>query len=138
MINKYDMNSQILLQTILRKSLKDITKSDFEKIYSFSFNGKQYDGSENKTDYDIVNLFPNLEEVCLENIYISNDIMKKILNNKNISLLVIVKCAFHDDFDFSKVPNIWRYRQAGNSIVVDVLIRLLENVFKVEDFNEKD
>lgn len=106
MIDKDDVNSQIYLQTILRKSLGDISQTDLEKVKSFSFNGQRYDGSENKNDYEVVKLFPNLEEVCIEKIYISNDIMNKILENKGVSFLIIVKCAFYDDFDFSVLKNI--------------------------------
>lgn len=106
MINKNDKNSPVYLQTILKKSLDDISKSDLENIKFFSFNGKCYDGSENESDFDIVNMLPNLEELCIQNIYISNDIMNKILKNKNIQFLIMVKCAFYDNFDFSTLKSI--------------------------------
>ncbi len=44
--------------------------------------------------------------------------------------------GFSDTYDFSKVNNIWRYRQAGNSIIVNVLEHLMLEILKVEDFNE--
>ena len=44
--------------------------------------------------------------------------------------------GFDDSFDFSKVNNLWRYRQAGNSIIVNVLEQLMLEILKVEDFNE--
>ena len=36
------------------------------------------------------------------------------------------------------VPNIWAYRQAGNSIVVNVLEEIIKEILKVEKFYEKD
>ena len=44
--------------------------------------------------------------------------------------------GFDDCFDFTKVNNLWRYRQAGNSIIVNVLEAIMKEVLKVEDFNE--
>lgn len=44
--------------------------------------------------------------------------------------------GFSDNYDFSKVNNVWRYRQAGNSIVVNVLEKLFIEISKVENFNE--
>ena len=44
--------------------------------------------------------------------------------------------GFDDSFDYTKVNNLWRYRQAGNSIIVNVLEAIMEEVLKVEDFNE--
>lgn len=46
--------------------------------------------------------------------------------------------GFDDSYDFSKVNNLWRYRQAGNSIIVNVLEALMKEVLKVEDFDEKN
>lgn len=45
--------------------------------------------------------------------------------------------GFDDDFKVV-VPNVPAYRQAGNSIVVNVLEHLFNEIFKVEDFNEKN
>lgn len=44
--------------------------------------------------------------------------------------------GFNDSYDFSKVNNLWRYRQAGNSIIVNVLEHLILEILKVEDFDE--
>ncbi len=44
--------------------------------------------------------------------------------------------GFLDTYDYSQVNNIWRYRQAGNSIVVNVLEAILDEIFKVVNFNE--
>lgn len=44
--------------------------------------------------------------------------------------------GFDDSFDFTKVNNMWKYRQAGNSIIVNVLESIMKEVLKVEDFNE--
>lgn len=44
--------------------------------------------------------------------------------------------GFSDTYDYSHVNNVWRYRQAGNSIVVNVLEALLDQIFKVVDFSE--
>ena len=44
--------------------------------------------------------------------------------------------GFSDSFDYSHVNNMWRYRQAGNSIVVDVLENIMIEVLKVEKFDE--
>lgn len=44
--------------------------------------------------------------------------------------------GFDDSFDYTKVNNLWRYRQAGNSIIVNVLEAIMEEILKVEDFNE--
>lgn len=44
--------------------------------------------------------------------------------------------GFDDSFDYTKVNNLWRYRQAGNSIIVNVLEAIMKEVLKVEDFNE--
>jgi DNA (cytosine-5)-methyltransferase 1 len=44
--------------------------------------------------------------------------------------------GFNDSYDFSKVNNLWRYRQAGNSIIVNVLEAIMKEILKVEDFNE--
>ena len=44
--------------------------------------------------------------------------------------------GFDDSFDFTKVNNLWRYRQAGNSIIVNVLEAIMKEVLKVENFNE--
>ena len=45
--------------------------------------------------------------------------------------------GFSDNYDFSKVNNVWRYRQAGNSIVVNVLEEIIKEILKVETFDEK-
>ena len=44
--------------------------------------------------------------------------------------------GFQDSYDYSKVNNLWRYRQAGNSIVVNVLEKIIIELLKVENFNE--
>ena len=44
--------------------------------------------------------------------------------------------GFSDNYDYSKVNNIWRYRQAGNSIVVNVLEEIFKEILKVEKFDE--
>ncbi len=44
--------------------------------------------------------------------------------------------GFDDSFDFTKVNNLWRYRQAGNSIIINVLEAIMKEILKVEDFNE--
>ena len=44
--------------------------------------------------------------------------------------------GFEDSYDYSKVNNLWRYRQAGNSIVVNVLEKIIIEILKVENFNE--
>lgn len=44
--------------------------------------------------------------------------------------------GFSDKYDYSKVNNVWRYRQAGNSIVVNVLENIFKEIIKVESFNE--
>lgn len=46
--------------------------------------------------------------------------------------------GFVDNYDFSKVNNVWRYRQAGNSIVVNVLEEIMKEILKAEPFNEKN
>ena len=45
--------------------------------------------------------------------------------------------GFDDSFKIV-VPNVQAYRQAGNSIVVNVLEHIFNEIFKVVDFNEKD
>lgn len=44
--------------------------------------------------------------------------------------------GFSEQFDYTKVPNVWRYRQAGNSIVVNVLEEIIKEIIKVEKFDE--
>lgn len=44
--------------------------------------------------------------------------------------------GFADSYDFSKVNNIWRYRQAGNSIIVNILEAIMKEILKVVNFNE--
>ena len=44
--------------------------------------------------------------------------------------------GFDDSYDFTKVNNLWRYRQAGNSIIVNVLEAIIKEILKVENFNE--
>lgn len=44
--------------------------------------------------------------------------------------------GFDDSFDFTKVNNLWRYRQAGNSIIVNILEALMKEILKVEHFND--
>ena len=44
--------------------------------------------------------------------------------------------GFDDTYDFSKVNNLWRYRQAGNSIIVNVLQAIMKEILKVENFDE--
>lgn len=44
--------------------------------------------------------------------------------------------GFSDSFDFTKVNNVWRYRQVGNSIVVNVLENIMLEIKKVEKFND--
>lgn len=45
--------------------------------------------------------------------------------------------GFSDEFDFNNVSNVWRYRQAGNSIVVNVLEEIMKEIVKVENFDER-
>ena len=46
--------------------------------------------------------------------------------------------GFSESYDYSKVNNIWRYRQAGNSIIVNVLEAIIKEIIKVEKFDEQD
>ena len=44
--------------------------------------------------------------------------------------------GFSDSFDFEQVNNVWRYRHAGNSIVVNVLENIFIEIIKVETFDD--
>ena len=44
--------------------------------------------------------------------------------------------GFDDSYDFTKVNNLWRYRQAGNSIIVNVLEAIMKEILKVGIFDE--
>lgn len=83
----------------------------------------------------------------LEKVQDNDQIMKRayvgVWNNKTgvIRQLSHREChrlmGFSDDYKIV-VPNVWAYRQAGNSIVVNVLEEIIKEILKVEDLYEKD
>ena len=83
----------------------------------------------------------------LEKVQDNDQIMKRayvgVWNNKTgvIRQLSHREChrlmGFSDDYKIV-VPNVWAYRQAGNSIVVNVLEEIIKEILKVEDLYEEN
>ena len=46
--------------------------------------------------------------------------------------------GFPKDFELPKIATTHLYKQAGNSIVVDVMIAIMKEILKVEDFDQEE
>ena len=87
------------------------------------------DNGERDIQYDIEEEMKNVKK--LSNAKEKCDYVRQLTYRECYRLM-----GFNDSYDYSKVNNLWRYRQAGNSIIVNVLEALMKEIMKVEYFNE--
>lgn len=106
MINIKDKNLIYFLETVLNKKKEDITVKDFEQIKSINLNSISItDGTENKVDFSVLSLFPNLEEINIVNTVLSNKDLKCV-DTSSACKLNLTKSTFDDDIDFSVVSKL--------------------------------
>lgn len=116
---KSEKAQKLIQQLIDRGDLQSDDINVFEIGYIEKGTGKH----QSNTVYDVSGIAPTLTTVnCL--IFINHKI--RYLTLKECFRLMGVK---DEDYDKLTVSNTQRYKQAGNSIVVDVLMAIFENMF---------
>ena len=130
-----DKNLEQFLCTILNKKIDDITKTDIEQFERIVFNGKRYDNTDNKVNYDIVNDMPNLKDVCISNEKFDAakaNVLNSIIRLDLDSCEIITKDIFKDN----KLEELSMFRCNVDSY--DNLIENLHSLSKLEIVNPSD
>lgn len=92
MINNY--NLELFISNYFKKSIKDISNSDLEKLEFISLDGINIDNQYENIDFkNIMPLFPNLKKIIINNYVFSNEDIETI-NNNNIIEYVFSNCNF--------------------------------------------
>ncbi len=73
----------------------------------------------------------------LNRAYVSKYMNKKGVIRKLTPLECVRLMGFDKDFQFPDIPDQWKYRQAGNSIVVNIFERIIPNIIKTGVFQEE-
>ena len=73
----------------------------------------------------------------MERAYISNYQNKKGVIRKLTPIECVRLMGFDKDFEFPDIPDQWKYRQSGNSIVVNVFEKIIPKIIETGVFDEK-
>ncbi len=88
-------------------------------------------------------VFEKIEDIknkkILDTAYVGNYNLEKGVIRKLTPYECVRLMGFSNDFTFPKnVPDVWRYRQSGNSIVVSIFEKIIPNLINTNVFNEEE
>lgn len=91
---------------------KDVTEDDLRSIKEINLSGKRFDGTKSDIDLEIISLLPSIEMLGISDFHISQEIVDRIIKNRNLYSLEFTDCTF-DHIDFGDINPDFNLRLKG-------------------------